>query len=189
MKISNILLVGAIIFLVYRVFRNKPEESGYWYEWSSIKKKKEKSQMYHASRGNIGKGKLSSGEDPCCNPPKCYRSGCMGAPCCDSATSMAPTKNYNSSRSNTSAYQAIPSPNYNLTDMPLRLAQITFGPESNYSTRAFRGEKMGKCVCDNGNLCMEGSTCPDCCTLYPDVQGRDKKKKKKKKKAKSRPMF
>jgi hypothetical protein len=114
MKTENLAILGFSILVVYYFFmRNeKPSESSY---------------LARVGAWGGSPRKLSSGEDPCCNPPKCYRSGCMGAPCCDSATSMAPTKNYNSSKRNTSAYQEIPSPNYNLTDEPLRLAQITFG--------------------------------------------------------------
>lgn len=60
----------------------------------------------------------SGGEDKCCNPPKCYRSGCMGAPCCDRVTEES------------SEYKEIPSPNLKLSHEPLGLAQITFGPDS-----------------------------------------------------------
>jgi len=134
MKTENLVILGLSIWVVYYFFmRNeKPSESSYF---------------------RVGSWqRLSSGGDKCCNPPKCYRAGCTGAPCCDKATGES------------SRYKEIPSPNYNLTDMPLRLAQITFGPESNYSARALSMSPI-------------------------DIQGKDKKKKKKKKKAKSRPMF
>jgi len=103
MKTENLAILGFSILVVYYFFmRNeKPSESSY---------------MSRLGAWGGSPRKLSSGEDPCCNPPKCYRSGCMGAPCCDNITGES------------SRYKSIPSPNYNLTDEPLRLAQITFGP-------------------------------------------------------------
>ena len=58
----------------------------------------------------------ASGASYCCT--NCWRRECWGESCCKSSQES-------------SKYKEIPSPNLNLAHEPLRLAEITFGPNSN----------------------------------------------------------